>query len=159
MIYIFCLLTLPILKLEQTTNCLSWYINCFTFLFFFCFVDEPVLVFQRNSFLSLVDEEKQTNYCVISRLFEEVIFNQSNALKCRFNITWFFFNSMEWYIERSASRISREIWNEKSQHLIGEFLAELSHGIIKIFIFVDCKHIRVLKTQLRQGLSWRSETN
>ena len=64
---------------------------CFTLLLFFCFVDEPVLVFQRNSFLSLVDEEKQTNYCVISRLFEEVIFNQSNALKCRFNITWFFF--------------------------------------------------------------------
>ena len=31
-----------------------------------------MLVFQRNSFLSLVDEEKQTNYCVISRLFEEV---------------------------------------------------------------------------------------
>ena len=42
------------------------------------FLDEPVLVFQRNSFLGLEDEEKQTNKAVITRLFEEVKLKTDN---------------------------------------------------------------------------------
>lgn len=41
--------------------------------------DEPVLVFQRNSFLSTNEEEKVTNQNVIQRLFEEARHNVLNA--------------------------------------------------------------------------------
>uniref|UniRef100_A0A7M5WSF1 FERM domain-containing protein 8 n=1 Tax=Clytia hemisphaerica TaxID=252671 RepID=A0A7M5WSF1_9CNID len=45
--------------------------------------DEPVLVFQRNSFLSLADEEKQSHKLVIQRLFQEA---KHNILTTRYPI-------------------------------------------------------------------------
>ncbi|XP_065066430.1 putative FERM domain-containing protein FRMD8P1 isoform X2 [Rhopilema esculentum] len=45
--------------------------------------DEPVMVFQRNSFLSVADERKVTNDKAIRRLFEEA---KLNVLKGRYRI-------------------------------------------------------------------------
>ena len=42
-------------------------------------IDEPVLVFQRNSFISLEDEKKETDENVLKHLFQEAVFNILNA--------------------------------------------------------------------------------
>jgi len=45
--------------------------------------DEPVLVFQRNSFITIADEEKETEHNVLKRLFEEASYN---IMKARYPI-------------------------------------------------------------------------